>query len=146
MTAPRSVRFETSTVAKLAAYASRRPGMTSSSAAALLVEEGLRMDAHPGIVFREGPSGRRAGLAAGPDVWEVIRAVRSARDSEPHMASERILKAVADNTNVPLPALQVAVGYYAAYPDEIDQQVADADVAEEQALLAWERTRGLLDA
>ena len=33
------------------------------------IDEGLRMEAHPGIVFRNGPSGRRAGLAAGPDVW-----------------------------------------------------------------------------
>ena len=30
------------------------------------------MDDHPGIVFRDGPTGRRAGLAAGPAVWEVI--------------------------------------------------------------------------
>ena len=36
------------------------------------IDEGLRMEAHPGIVFRNGPSGRRAGLAAGPDVWEVV--------------------------------------------------------------------------
>jgi hypothetical protein len=35
------------------------------------------MDDHPGIVFRDGPTGRRAGLAAGPDVWEVVSALRS---------------------------------------------------------------------
>lgn len=34
------------------------------------------MEAHPGIVFRDGPSGRRAGLAAGPDVWEVVGLLR----------------------------------------------------------------------
>jgi len=38
---------------------------------------------HPGVLFRTGPTGRRAGLAAGPDVWEVVRAVRSARGAEP---------------------------------------------------------------
>lgn len=27
------------------------------------------MDEHPGIVFRSGPAGRRAGLAGGPDIW-----------------------------------------------------------------------------
>jgi hypothetical protein len=30
------------------------------------------MEEHPGIAFRDGPSGRRAALAGGPDVWEVI--------------------------------------------------------------------------
>lgn len=27
---------------------------------------------HPDIVFRDGPSGRRAGIVGGPDVWEVV--------------------------------------------------------------------------
>ena len=30
------------------------------------------MEEHPGVVFRDGPAGRRAGLAGGPDVWEAI--------------------------------------------------------------------------
>ena len=104
------------------------------------------MDAHPGVVFREGPAGRRACLASGPDVWEVIRAVRSARDAEPSLGPDLVLEVVAENANLPLPALQVAVGYYGEYPDEIDRQIADADAAEERALQASERTRHLLDA
>jgi hypothetical protein len=31
-----------------------------------------------GIVFRDGPAGRRAVVIGGPDVWEVIAAARSA--------------------------------------------------------------------
>jgi hypothetical protein len=140
------VRFDVSTVTKLAAYASRHPGMTSSSAAALLVEEGLRMDAHPGVVFREGPAGRRACLASGPDVWEVIRAVRSARAAEADLESDEVLEIVAENTNLPPSALQVAVGYYGEYADEIDRQIADADAAQERALESLEKARSLLDA
>ncbi len=30
------------------------------------------MEEHLGIAFRDGPSGRRAALAGGPDVWEAI--------------------------------------------------------------------------
>src|SRR5438105_1041599 len=52
---------------------------TASGLAQRLVDEGLRMDAHPGIAFRSGPAGRRAGLVRGPDVWEVISLVRSLR-------------------------------------------------------------------
>jgi hypothetical protein len=42
--------------------------MSLSSAANRLVDEALRMNEHPGIVFRAGPTGRRAALAAGPGV------------------------------------------------------------------------------
>ena len=39
-----------------------------------LIEEGLRMGEHPGIIFKPGPA--RAAprfVIAGPDVWEVMR-------------------------------------------------------------------------
>lgn len=54
MSLPALERFEPRTLTRLTAYAARHPGLTGSSAAALLVEEGLRMDAHPGTLFREG--------------------------------------------------------------------------------------------
>lgn len=47
---------------------SRRTGKTRSALARMLLEEGRRREAHPGIVFRPGPGGRRPGLAGGPDV------------------------------------------------------------------------------
>ncbi len=37
------------------------------------------MDEHPGIVFRDGPTGRRAALAGGPDVWEVIATLKGGK-------------------------------------------------------------------
>ena len=46
-----------------------------------LVAEGLDILHHPGIVFRDGPTGRRAALPVGPDVWEVISALRSTTGS-----------------------------------------------------------------
>jgi hypothetical protein len=146
MSEPRSVRFEPSTVARLSAFTARRPGLTSSSAAALLVEEGLRMDAHPGVVFREGPSGRRAAIAGGPDVWEVVRAIRDTRTAEPRLRPGKVLDRVSANTGVSVTVLHVAVQYYAAFPDEIDAQVADADAAEADAEKALARTRKLLEA
>src|SRR5262249_18026827 len=52
------------------------------------VEEGLRMTEHPGVVFRDGPTGLRVGLVDGPDVWEVARALQSARAAEPELTEE----------------------------------------------------------
>jgi hypothetical protein len=146
MSAPRSVRFELATVTRLASYASRHPGMTSSGAAALLVEEGLRMDAHPGVLFREGPSGRRAVLAAGPDVWEVIRAVRDARAAEPELGPEEILALVSENTGLGLPQVRVAVGYYGSFAEEVDHLVAEADEAQDRLRRSLAHTAALLRA
>lgn len=95
MATPRSVRFDDSVVERLASYVSRHPGLTASSVAARLVDEGLRMEEHPGVMFRVGPMGRRATLVGGPDVWEVIRALRSARCAEPALAEPELLDLVA---------------------------------------------------
>ena len=101
-----------------------------SAAANLLVDEGLRMAEHPGIMFRDGATGRRAALASGPDVWEVVRAVKSARAAEPELAEDDVLAVVVANTGVPLRMVRTAVSYWARYPAEIDAEIAAADHAE----------------
>jgi hypothetical protein len=40
--------------------------------------------------------------------------------------------------------LSIAVRYWAAYPDEVDAEIAAADSAEETAEQAWLRERQLL--
>jgi len=129
---------------RLAAFVSVNHGLSLSAAANMLVDEGLRMTEHPGVIFRAGPSGRRAGLAAGPDVWEIVRAVRSARAAEPELGEHELLSMVAENTGVPVRLIRVATGYWAAYPDEIDAEVAAAGAAEENAERAWRREQELL--
>jgi len=118
--------------------------MTLSSAANRLVDEALRMSEHPGIMFRPGPTGRRAALAAGPDVWEVVRAVKSARMAEPLLSDDGLLAVVADNTGVPLRLVRTAVRYWASYSGEIDAEITAADAAEDAAERAWQRERQLL--
>ena len=86
------------------------------------------MEGHPGVLFRVGPSGRRAVLIGGPDVWEVVRIVRSARSAEPDLDAEAV----------------VALDYWAAYPDELEQQVHDTEEAERAAEELWQRERRLL--
>jgi hypothetical protein len=138
------VRFDTSVAERLSAFVTANPGMSLSSAANRLVDEALRISEHPGIVFRPGPTGRRAGLASGPDVWEVIRAIKSARTAEPGLAEDDLLALVADNTGVPVRLLRIAVRYWASYPEEIDAEITAADAAENLAEDAWRRERHLL--
>ena len=102
------------------------------------------MTEHPGIVFRSGPTGRRAALAGGPDVWEVIRSIRSAHAVEPELDSDDLLSMVSENTGVAIRMLSTAVRYWATYPDEVDAEIAAANTAEEAAEQAWLRERQLL--
>lgn len=138
------VRFDPPVADRLISFVSANPGMSLSSAANRLVDEALRMTEHPGIIFRSGPTGRRAALAGGPDVWEVIRAVRSAHATEPGLDSDDLLNLVSDNTGIALRLLGTAVRYWAAYPDEVDAEIAAADTAEDAAEQAWLRERQLL--
>ena len=102
------------------------------------------MAEHPGVIFRSGPTGRRAALAGGPDVWEVIRAIKSARAAEPGLDSDELVSLVSDNTGIALRLVTTAVRYWAAYPGEVDAEIAAADAAEAAAEQAWLRERQLL--
>lgn len=135
------MRFDTSVGERLTAYVSTRPGLSMSSAANRLVDEGLRMSEHPGVVFRDGVAGRRAGLVGGPDVWEVVRSVRSARAAEPTLEDHDIFAVVADNAGLPVRLVQTAVSYWSAYPEEVDAAAGAAERAAEQA---WRRRQDLL--
>lgn len=108
------------------------------------VDEALRMDEHPGVLFRDGRTGRRAVLAGGPDVREVIRAVRSARATEPELDAPDIVALVATNAGVAARLIDIAIRYWSSYPDEIDAWIVDVDAIEAETLSAWERRQDLL--
>jgi len=138
------VRFDAAVVDRLASFVAAHPGMSLSSAANQLVDEALRMSEHPGVVFRAGPTGRRASVAGGPDVWEAVRGIKSARASEPGLTEDAVLGLVAGNTGVPVRLLRIAIRYWASYPGEIDSEIAAAQTAEDAAEHAWQRERKLL--
>lgn len=117
----------------------RAAGSSLSAVAERLIDEGLRMDAHPGIVFRDGPAGRRAGLAAGLDIWQVIAWVRD-QEGGPE---ERMAEA-AELLDLPVAWVQIAVHYYGAFTEEIDAWIESNDREAEEGLVAFERERSLL--
>jgi hypothetical protein len=51
---------------------------------------------------------------------------------------------VSDNTGIARRLLTIAVRYWAAYPGEVDAEIAAAEAAEEAAEQAWLRERQLL--
>src|SRR5438552_3612952 len=106
---PVSTRYPQDTLARLERQA-RRQGSSRSALIQRYVAEGLELDEHPGIVFRSGPAGRRAGLVGGPDVWEVVAVHRSFGEVEQ----------TAGWLDQPASAIETALGYYEQHRDAID--------------------------
>ncbi len=94
---------------------------------------------HPGVIFKDGPSGRRAALAFGPDIWEIIKFLREIDERGP-----AALEAAAEILALDVSRVSTAVSYYADYPDEIDAEIAAADDASARAEDAWRVQRQLL--
>ncbi len=114
-------------------------GTNKSRLAERYVDEGTRMDEHPGVVFRGGPTGRRAALAAGPDIWEVMATLKSGK-----ARGEEVISDTAELLDLTNLQVRTAVRYYGAFTDEVDRRIAlnseDADEAE----AAWQREQAAL--
>jgi hypothetical protein len=103
---------------------SARMGQPRSRVAEQLIDEGIRLREFPGIVFRSGPTGRRAALADGPDVWEVIRGLKQAGSGKGDPV--QVLMA---SSNLREDQIRLAAGYYSAYPDEVDARIREDEEA-----------------
>jgi uncharacterized protein (DUF433 family) len=88
-----------------------------SATAVELLTESIKMRRCPGIIFADGPTGRRARMAgSGLDVWEVITTYKSlGRDPK------RLRRAYSWLSEA---QFRAALGYYTAYPEEIDRRIA----------------------
>jgi len=133
-----SARWNADVVSRLRRR-SELAGTNKSRLAERYVDEGTRMDEHPGIVFRGGPTGRRAALAGGPDLWEVLTTLKSGK-----ARGEEAISATADLLSLTDSQVRTAVRYYGAFPEEVDDRIArnaeDADEAE----AAWRREQAAL--
>ncbi|NQU37287.1 MAG: hypothetical protein HQ526_06765, partial [Actinobacteria bacterium] len=143
-TQPRNVRLSKSVIDRLERRAARDPGLKSATLAALMIDEGLRMEEHPGIVFREGPTGRRAVVIGSGDVWEVIRAIRSARIHEPELDEDSIVDLVSTNTGMSQRHVRTAIAYWSSYPAEVESRISQAELVEEEAAAEHIRAHELL--
>ncbi len=125
-----SLRLAPETVRRLVRR-SALTGIPKTALAEQLVEEGLRMAEHPGIVFRTGLAGRRPGITgSGLDVWEVVETVHNDGGNT---------EAAADYLNLAPALVTTAMGYYADYPGEIDQWIELNRAESEEAEAAWRR-------
>jgi hypothetical protein len=131
-----SVRLDDELRTRLAAAAAVE-GVTITELIERFVREGLAAADHPGIVFKPGPSGRRAALAGGPDVWEIVAALRHVGGRERQRVAQ-----LAQQFGVHERQIVMALNYAAAHRDEIEKRVEanERDLAEAERV-AVERER-----
>src|SRR5215472_9410834 len=115
MSTPLSIRFSPSLLDRLRHRVRAMTGANVAGLAQRLIDEGLRMADHPGIIFKDGPSGRRAALAYGPDVWEVIKFLREVDER-----GAAAIDAAAEVFVIDAGGISSAISYYGDYQEEID--------------------------
>jgi hypothetical protein len=136
MARPTSFRLPEELLARLEAE-STAAGVSTTSLVISILDEGLKTRGFPGVVYRDGPTGRRAGLAGGPDIWEIVRDISRA----PGRGSERI-DIVAEETGLAPARIRLAADFYGAHPEEIDRRIeADVQAAERVRRLIADRER-----
>jgi uncharacterized protein (DUF433 family) len=135
MPRPRSFRFADALLVRLQARARER-GESANALAERYLEEGLRREDHPLIVFREGGGGRRAALVGTRlDVSQVIDTLRESNNS---------VAATAEYLSISEPYVRAAVRYYADYRDEVDEWRERMHTIAEREEEAWRREQAVL--
>jgi len=111
-----SVRLEDGLAQRLRLRA-RAAGETLSDRLRRYAEEGVRRDEHPLITFRDGPTGRRAGVLGGPDVWEI------AMWADDLGAEVDPVEGLVEESVLTRSQIEAALRYRVAYPDEIEARI-----------------------
>jgi uncharacterized protein (DUF433 family) len=94
------------------------------------------MEDHPGIMFRDGPAGRRAALAGGPDVWEVIDTLQNTGQK-----GERAVAATAEWGSLSPAQVRTALRYYAEHREGVDERIRLNYEHADREHAAWQRAR-----
>jgi hypothetical protein len=136
----RSTSFRISDAAKtMLASRAAREGMTATALLDQLITEGIDQLDYPGITFRGPAHDRRAALAAGPDVWEVVARLQELDGSE----EQRIGQLAAESELHPR-LIRIALDYAADHPDEVQERIGRNEAMAEQSRKTARQREALL--
>jgi hypothetical protein len=138
--APTSTSFRISQDAKQRLTdRAEREGTSATALLERLIIEGVDTLDHPGIVHRGPTHDRRAALAAGPDVWQIIARLRELDGDE-----EDRIATLAQETALHPRQIRIAVDYAAAHPGPVEQLIDRNEQAAEQSRRTAEQRQALL--
>src|SRR6266851_4984042 len=109
-----SFRISDAARTRLASRAAR-DGTSATALLDQLIVEGIDQLDYPGIIFRGPAHDRRAALAAGPDVWEVIARL-----------------------------IRIALNYAAEHPDDVRRRIEQNRVMTQRSQAATRQREALL--
>lgn len=112
-------------------------GITVTALLDQLIMEGSDQVDFPGIVFRGPAHDRRAALAAGPDVWEVISRLQELDGSE-----EQRIATLAEESDLHPRLIRLALDYAAEHREVIQGRIdRNRAMADHQQRLSRERKK-----
>jgi hypothetical protein len=112
-----SFRISDAARTRLASRAARE-GMTATALLDQLIIEGIDQLDYPGIIFRGPAHDRRAALAAGSDVWEVVSRLQELEGSE-----EQRISLLAAESDLHPRLIRVALDYAAEHSSEVRERI-----------------------
>lgn len=117
----------------------RQDGLSATELLERLILEGIDALDHPGIVHRGPPHDRRASLAAGPDVWEIIGRLRELEGAEEDRIAE-----LSEETDLHPRQVRVAVDYASHHPEVVRRLIEENRQESERSQRVAEARRSLL--
>ena len=136
-----STSFRISDTARsLLAARSAQEGVTATALLDQLITEGTDQLDFPGVIFRGPAHDRRAALAAGPDIWEIISRLQELDSTE-----EQRITVLSDESELHPRLIRIALDYAAEHASQIrdrinrNRELADRSrktAEQRQALLA----------
>lgn len=110
--------------------------MPQGTLAERYIQEGLRMDEHPLVYFRDGGSGRRPAIVGTRlDIAQIVETLRQ---------NDNSLEETADYLDLALPRVEAALRYYAAYRDDVDDWISRGRAVAERERELWRQRQDAL--
>jgi len=138
MAASTSFRISDATKARLTSRAVRE-GMTATALLGQLIVEGIDQLDYPGIIFRGPAHDRRAALAAGPDVWEIVARLQELDGSE-----EQRISLLSAESDLHPRLIRIALDYAADHADEVRTRIDRNRAMAERSRRTSEQREALL--
>jgi uncharacterized protein (DUF433 family) len=130
-----SFRLPRGLLDRLRGHAARAQA-SQASLVARYIEEGIKLDTYPLIVFRDSPVGRRAMLEGSRlDVAQIIQTLRNEGGS---------VEAAAKYLDLTPAQVRACIRYYADNEEEVRGFSERMDAENERLRASWEREQALL--
>jgi hypothetical protein len=113
--------------------------VTATSLLEQLIAEGIDQIDHPGVTFRGPVHDRRAAIASGPDVWEIIARLQDLTGTE-----EQRITLLSEESDLHPRLVRIALDYAAEHASQIRERIERNRAMAEHSRKTAQQRRALL--